>query len=155
MSAEARRMPISDTLVFRPGVPGDADDIARISTGPVDGKRPFILDSFGRRSVVVACAGGHIVGYIIWDRAFFGRPFVWLLGVGPGCRRRGIASGLLHAFAEAYPGEGLFTSTNESNHAMQAVLSRSAFVPSGRVENLDPGDPELFYFKPPGRAVPT
>jgi hypothetical protein len=46
----------------------------------------------------------------------------------------------------------LFVSTNESNVPMQALLINLGFRPSGRVENIDPGDPELFFHKSaPGR----
>jgi hypothetical protein len=41
----------------------------------------------------------------------------------------------------------LFTSTNESNRAMRDLLAHAGFEPSGVVQNLDPGDPELIYFK--------
>jgi hypothetical protein len=41
----------------------------------------------------------------------------------------------------------VFTSTNESNKAMQALLSQLNYKRSGIIENLDEGDPELIYFK--------
>ncbi len=130
----------------------EADAIVACSTGHIAAKRPFIVDSFGRRNVVGAFCDGSMAGYMIWDRAFFARPFVWLLGVKPAFRRRGIASWLLRAFAGACPGEALFTSTNESNTAMHALLRDCGYVRSGKVENLDPGDPEIFFYKAPAAA---
>jgi len=132
---------------LRPAVPSDADAIVRISTGPIADKRAFIVESLARRDVVTAHASERMVGYIIWDRAFFGRPFAWLVGVDPAFRRRGVGVLLMRGFETGCRGESLFTSTNESNRPMQALLARLGFLPSGRVENLDPGDPELFYFK--------
>ncbi len=41
----------------------------------------------------------------------------------------------------------LFTSTNRSNAAMQAFLPKLGYIPSGVVDNLDEGDPELIFFK--------
>ncbi|MEO0538637.1 MAG: GNAT family N-acetyltransferase, partial [Cyanobacteria bacterium P01_A01_bin.123] len=40
-----------------------------------------------------------------------------------------------------------FTSTNESNLLMQALMAKLRYIPSGIINNLDEGDPELVYFK--------
>jgi ribosomal protein S18 acetylase RimI-like enzyme len=56
---------------------------------------------------------------------FFSRAFVWLIAVDPARRRTGIASMLVHAF-----------------------IARHGSVRRGEVDNLDPGDPEVFHFKP-------
>jgi len=40
----------------------------------------------------------------------------------------------------------LFTSTNESNKPMDALLQLLGYVPGGVIENLEPGDPEKLYF---------
>jgi RimJ/RimL family protein N-acetyltransferase len=45
----------------------------------------------------------------------------------------------------------LFTSTNESNKPMQALLDQLGYERSGIVENLDEADPELIYFKELGK----
>ena len=131
---------------------GDVEAVVACSTGHVAQKRPFIVESIGRRTVLGAFSADVLAGYIIWDRAFFARPFAWLLGVAPAFRRRAIASRLLTAFTDECPGEAAFTSTNESNTAMHAVLRGCGFIPSGRVENLDPGDPEIFFYKAPANA---
>ncbi|WZB72100.1 hypothetical protein WJ968_11125 [Achromobacter xylosoxidans] len=41
----------------------------------------------------------------------------------------------------------LFTSTNQSNVAARRLMAKAGFVPSGMIENLDEGDPELVYVK--------
>ena len=43
--------------------------------------------------------------------------------------------------------EKLFTSTNKSNVPMQKLMEKLKYKKSGIVHNLDPGDPELFFFK--------
>ena len=45
----------------------------------------------------------------------------------------------------------LFTSTNLSNKPMQLLLAKLGYTLSGYIENLDPDDPELVYFKLSGR----
>ena len=41
----------------------------------------------------------------------------------------------------------LFASTNASNTASQALMTKAGFVPSGQIDNLDEGDPERVYVK--------
>ena len=61
-------------------------------------------------------------------------------------RRRGVGRSLMRALANQCKTSKLFTSTNESNSAMRALLATLGYVPSGVIENLDPGDPELVFF---------
>jgi ribosomal protein S18 acetylase RimI-like enzyme len=95
----------------------------------------------------MADVGGAPAGYAIVSRRFFSRPFIELLAVAPDFRRAGVGGALLEACAAAFPGESLFTSTNQSNGPMQALLAKTGFEPSGVIENLDPGDPELIYVR--------
>jgi len=78
------------------------------------------------------------------DACFFARPFVALLVVAPGFRRRGLASALLAAI-ETEVSAPLWTSTNRSNAAMRALLAGRGYESMGEVRGLDPGDPELFF----------
>jgi ribosomal protein S18 acetylase RimI-like enzyme len=71
-----------------------------------------------------------------------------MLGVDPAHRHEGIASTLIEHVEKLNAGHNLYTSTNASNAAMQGLLSKRGFTQVGRLENLDPGDPEIFYFKP-------
>jgi hypothetical protein len=41
----------------------------------------------------------------------------------------------------------VFTSTNQSNTPMQGLLGKCGFSPSGVIENLDEGDPELLFMR--------
>ncbi len=74
-------------------------------------------------------------------------PFIDLLIVHPDQRRKGAATALIEHIVTTCPGDKLFTSTNQSNAPMQALCERLGFVKSGWIDNLDPGDPEIIYFK--------
>jgi len=95
----------------------------------------------------VAEIDGAVAGFVVWDRGFYARPFLWMLGVDPVHQHLGIASELIESVERLNAGHNIYTSTNESNAAMQHLLSKRGFVPVGRLENLDPGDPEVFFFK--------
>lgn len=90
---------------------------------------------------------GKIAGYGVLHYHFFSCGFIELLMVDPALRGQGIGSALLAALQQQCRKEKLFTSVNTSNTGMQALLLRQGFVLSGQVDNLDDGDPELFYFR--------
>ena len=111
-----------------------------------------------REYVRAAIADGHcwlaewngcVVGYLVADTSFYGHPFVWLVVVAAPFRRRGVATALMRHAESLFSGRKLFTSTNESNDASQRLLESLGFERSGRIENLDEGDPELVYVKWP------
>ncbi|HEY1655996.1 MAG TPA: GNAT family N-acetyltransferase [Candidatus Tumulicola sp.] len=107
----------------------------------------FLRHALGTKESLVAEADGAIAGYAIWDRGFYARPFLWMLGVSAAQQRRGVASGLVERVESLNGGHVLYTSTNQSNAAMQRLLTGRGFVLAGRLDDLDPGDPELFYSK--------
>jgi ribosomal protein S18 acetylase RimI-like enzyme len=96
---------------------------------------------------LAAFAGGALVGVAEFHAHFYGHTFIDLLLVDEGHRRRGVASALISACAAAAPTDRLFTSTNTSNLAAQALFRRMGFQASGTIDNLDEGDPELVYCK--------
>jgi GNAT superfamily N-acetyltransferase len=95
----------------------------------------------------VAHRGARLVGFAVLVGHFFGRPFVELLIVADDARRSGVGTALLAAIEDAVTGDRLFTSTNESNAPMRALLAKLGWLGSGRIENLDDGDPELVFVK--------
>jgi ribosomal protein S18 acetylase RimI-like enzyme len=89
---------------------------------------------------------GRVVGYVVLTRGFFHRPFVEMLMVALSARRSGVGEALLRRCA-GLVGPELWTSTNQSNAPMRALLTRCGFAESGRIDNLDPGDPELIFVR--------
>ena len=79
------------------------------------------------------------------DYTFYECGFVPMLYVAEEARRHGVGGALMRAVAARCKTTKLFTSTNQSNEPMQELLATLGYVPSGLIENLDPGDPELVY----------
>ena len=94
-----------------------------------------------------------VVGYVslAWNH-FFDRDFVALLVVAPEARRAGVGVTLLRAAVDVATTATVFTSTNESNAPMRALLASEGWRVSGTLDGLDPGDPEVVYFLPPSHA---
>lgn len=111
------------------------------------GRREFLERAVASGEALVARIGGAAAGFAVFDCSFFEQPFISLLYVEPDMRRRGIARALVAHIEARCPGEKLFTSTNESNVVMQHVCDALGFTRSGRIENLDEGDPELVYVR--------
>lgn len=102
----------------------------------------------------------RVDGFVICKpKHFFGRDFVDLLVVAPRARRSGIGRTLLRAAVTAAGTDQVFTSTNQSNDPMRALLSGEGWLFSGRLDGLDSDDPELIFFierlsaTPPTRGV--
>jgi ribosomal protein S18 acetylase RimI-like enzyme len=116
---------------------------------PVAHERQALLTSRVESSEVIILENGELVrGYaVLRTRAFFGRDFVELLAVAVDQRRRGVGTLLLHHAVEMSSTPRVFTSTNQSNVAMIRLLEKAGWRPSGRLEGIDEGDPELVYFK--------
>ena len=123
------------------------DHIARIRSRK--DRRDFIKRSILNKRCYVAVIEGKPVGYTVlqydfWD---FGGGFISMLLVHKDFRRRGIGSELVRYVEDICTKEKLFTSTNQSNKPMQSLLKKLRYEKSGIIHNLDPGDPELIYFK--------
>ena len=86
-------------------------------------------------------------GFAILNYSFFGRGFVPLLVVAAGDRRTGVGTLLLHEVERRCGKDKLFVSANRSNLPAQWLFEKCGFVQSGRVENLDPNDEGVLYFK--------
>ena len=91
--------------------------------------------------------GGAVVAYAVLEYSFYGNAFVSMLCVHPERRRKGIGAKLMRHIESLCRTDKLFTSTNESNQPMRKLLEKLGYQPSGRIENLDEGDPEMVYFK--------
>jgi GNAT superfamily N-acetyltransferase len=122
---------------------GDAALLARVDPA----RRDRIDAAIARGDCWTAELDGRLAGYAIVSRHFFDRDFLELLFVAAPARHRGLGASLLSAIERAVDGDRLFTSTNESNAAMRALLAKSGYVESGRIDNLDDGDPEMVFVK--------
>jgi ribosomal protein S18 acetylase RimI-like enzyme len=102
------------------------------------------------RQVRVLLVDEELVGFAVVGE-FFGHPFLERIATHAAHRRLGVAQALLANLEVeflAHPGgDRLFVSTNESNDPMRTLLVKRGYKVSGVVENLDPGDPELFFVK--------
>ncbi len=118
------------------------DEIAQREQERVD----FIDRSLDSATCLVADSSGTVIAYGVLDYSFFGNGFISMLYVAKSARRRSVGRSLMQALANHCKAPKLFTSTNESNAAMRSLLASLGYVPSGVIENLDPGDPELVFF---------
>jgi GNAT superfamily N-acetyltransferase len=111
---------------------------------------PWIRDESLQRqlaagSVDVACEGDRVIGFIAWNHEFFARPFVWLCVVDPEYRSCGVGSLLFARVERACKGSRLYSSANRSRDGMHRFFERRGYQRAGEID-LDPGDPEAFYF---------
>ena len=138
-------------IVLRPAGLADAPRVAAVDAAAGLAHAPhvpaLVAELLRLGMSWIAESDGQAAGYAIVSRRFFSRPFVELLAVAPAWRRRGVGEALMGRCAAAHDNGPLFTSTNQSNAAMQALLAKAGFEPSGVIHNLDPGDPELVFVK--------
>jgi len=127
----------------------DADEISAFDN--VAQKDParvnFILKSIEAGNCYVSQLDSKINGYGVLEYSFYSYGFIAMLYVHPKFRHQGVCKNLILHTERECKTEKLFTSTNQSNNPMQALLKTLGFQPSGIIENLDPGDQELIYFK--------
>ena len=133
----------------------DASDLpALIALDPVGPSEPqraaMIADWVAAGSCHLLEEDGSILGYAVLNRGFFHQPFLEMLMVAASCRGSGVGTALARQCRDLTPAaEKLWTSTNLSNIAMQALLDELGFVLAGRIDHLDAGDPELVYVRLP------
>ena len=120
------------------------DDVARSTPSRCE----FVRRSLGGGCCHVAEAGGKVVAYGVIERNFFGYDFIPILYVAPAWRLRGVGREVMVHLERHCTTPKLFTSANQSNAAMRRLLLGLGYLPSGVVENLDAGDPELVFVKP-------
>ena len=136
-------------ITCRAAEPADIETLRALDTRlPHDPHRSDeIADWVKEEQARVALADNEIAGYGALTYGFFHEGYIEILMVGDRFRRRGVGATLLAHFEATCRTPRLWTSTNRSNASMQTLLERAEFIPSGIVEGLDEGDPELIYRK--------
>lgn len=109
-------------------------------------RRTELAEAMRQNRMFVALLDDSPVGYAVRAPWFFGVPFLELLYMDARYRRQGLGDRLVADFEERF-GPKLFTSTNQSNQAMQSLLERRAWEQCGTIDGLDEGDPEVFFRK--------
>jgi ribosomal protein S18 acetylase RimI-like enzyme len=136
-------------MMVRTAVMDDVEPVClmdRLTIGTGE-RRGFLEKSIMAGECFVCVEEGIPAGFATFDNSFYGYGFISLLIVHPEHRRRGAGTQLVRHIESICPTHKLFTSTNESNTIMQRLCEKLGFIRSGRIENLDEGDPEIIYFK--------
>ncbi|NLA59121.1 MAG: GNAT family N-acetyltransferase [Firmicutes bacterium] len=107
----------------------------------------YIAEAIRSRKAFVAECDGKVVGYGVISYSFYENGMIELIYVDQDYRRLGIGRSLVEHAEACCQTPKLFTSTNLSNKPMQLLLEGMGYRLSGYIDNLDPGDPELVYFK--------
>ena len=106
-------------------------------------RRPEIL----RGETLVAVEGDTVAGYLVHDRNFFHRPFVWFACVKPAYYRQGVNKMLFKHVENLYAGSPqIFTSTEADNLPMLNFFKNYGYEQSGHVDNLQKVS-ELIFVK--------
>ncbi|MEM9693145.1 MAG: GNAT family N-acetyltransferase [Myxococcota bacterium] len=136
-------------VTIRLAVQADIDALLALdAVGGVEERRHAKIERWVAAGEAVAADDGScLVGYAALEYTFFDQGFIAMLQVAPSYRRNGVATSLLRYLERTCRTPKLFTSTNESNAPMRALMETLGYEPSGVVHNLDEGDPELFFYK--------
>jgi GNAT superfamily N-acetyltransferase len=137
------------SVIVRPAADTDIEQIVRVDS-PLQIKLPrrvSVQNAIGQGECFIALHDRILVGYGIMNHAFFDRGFVSLVYVDPTHRRRGVGSRLFDEFESRCRSSRIFTSTNLSNLPMHGFLASRCYTLSGVVQDIDEGDPEMFYSK--------
>jgi len=137
------------TIRIRKATVADAPELKAIDTiAQLNTKRAAEIDKWvSRDKVLVAAADDRLVGYSVFNHEFFGQSQVAMLMIAESLRGQRIGQSLLKATEDFADGPKVFVTTNQSNDRMQRLLTKSGYRVCGYIDELDPGDPELVYFK--------
>ncbi|MEM7110705.1 MAG: GNAT family N-acetyltransferase [Bacteroidota bacterium] len=95
----------------------------------------------------IIVAHDKAVGFILFDYRFFDQGWIELIIMEEKYRGKGIGRQALELICRISKTNKVFTSTNRSNTQMQKAVTKAGFSYAGKINGLDEGDPELFYFK--------
>ncbi len=95
----------------------------------------------------IILADNRAVGFVIFDYRFFDQGWIELIVIEEKYRGKGIGVQAMDLICHQCKTNKVFTSTNSSNTQMQKALTKVGFSFAGKINGLDDGDPELFYYK--------
>jgi RimJ/RimL family protein N-acetyltransferase len=95
----------------------------------------------------IILADNREVGFVIFDYRFFDQGWIELIILDEEYRGKGIGGKTFDLICKQCKTNKVFTSTNSSNTQMQKALTKAGFSFAGKLNGLDDGDPELFYYK--------
>ena len=106
-----------------------------------------IVKAISNEECFVVLSSSKIVGFVIFDYRFFYQGWIELIILDEKYRGMGIGGQVFDLICRQCQADKVFTSTNNSNLRMQKALTKSGFTFAGRLDGLDDGAPELFYYK--------
>ena len=134
----------------RLGTDSDFEGIARVdyAAGVDEDRRALISKGVAQESCWIAGRDDLLEGYLVLSRRhFFGRDFVSLVEVTVSAWRQGLAGALFKAAENGATTQQLFTSTNQSNRPMRALLDARGYREAGIIDHLDLEDPEIVFVR--------
>jgi len=129
--------------------PPDLETLMALAVAVIGPERagPFLRSYLDRHHLLVAEAGGEILGLVAYRTDWFQCTLVSLVSVRPDRRKRGVARALYQAVEGMSPSPRLFSSTEETNAVSIQMHTALGFHPSGYIDNLPQGYRELLFYK--------
>ncbi|WKK83170.2 GNAT family N-acetyltransferase [Marivirga arenosa] len=106
-----------------------------------------ITKAISRDECFLILSDHQVIGFLIFDYRFFDQGWIELIIIDEKYRGKGIGGKVFDLLCEKCRTDKIFTSTNSSNTRMQKALTKANFSFAGKLNGLDDGDPELFYYK--------
>jgi len=127
------------------------EDIGALSDCDIEfgfgSRNEFVERAIRRGGACVLEQEGNVIGFAVLEYTFFEHGFISSVYVTPAARRTGAGEMLLQYLVTICQTPKLFSSTNQSNHAMRALFAKVGFEESGMIHNLDSDDPEIVVYK--------
>jgi GNAT superfamily N-acetyltransferase len=128
-------------------------DLAALAIGE-ERAGAFIKSHLERHHLIVAEAGGEVIGFLAYRTDWFQCTFVSLVVVREDFRRKGIAREFFKSVEAVSSSPRVFSSTEETNAVSIQMHTALGFAPSGYIDNLPQGTRELLFYKRiPPRAI--
>lgn len=136
-------------MLIREGTPNDIEALIALDEVALHDRSrgDYIAQAVKSGGLFVAEWDGKPVGYGVLAYSFYGNGMIELVYVAKGYRRVGVGRALVRYAESCCHTPKLFTSTNLTNKPMQLLLEGLGYRLTGLIDNLDPGDPELVYFR--------